>query len=421
MKKMITSASLVALGAAGVHAAYAPELSPQQTTKPWSVSASLRGFYDDNYNTAPRGLRRDSFGIEVSPSAALNLQLEQTFIGLSYVYGMRWYEDRSRNSADHTHQANAKVSHAFTDRYRLDLGNSFVYAQEPTLVEPLAGIPLLRRAEQSAVRNYATSSLSVDLTEELSTVVGYSNTLVDYEQSGPGSYSALLDRMEHEPHISLRWRFVPTTIGVLGYQFQAVNHTSNSRLTPALPAAHPLNRPEVRDRFTHFAFLGIDHTFNHALSASVRGGAQFTSYHENSPVGDQVNPYVDANTTWTYLPDSYVTVGLRHTRTQTDVGFFGPILSPTMDAETTAVYGSLNHKFGPVVASLMGQYQNSRFQGGFAHNQREDYFLTGINLAYEINPFLLAETGYNFDRIDSDLPFRTYTRNRVYVGLRATY
>jgi hypothetical protein len=29
--------------------------------------------------------------------------------------------------------------------------------------------------------------------------------------------------------------------------------------------------------------------------------------------------------------------------------------------------------------------------------------------------------GYNYDRLDSDLAFRSFTRNRVYFGVRATY
>ena len=47
--------------------------------------------------------------------------------------------------------------------------------------------------------------------------------------------------------------------------------------------------------------------------------------------------------------------------------------------------------------------------------------LVGVNLSYEINKFLSAEAGYNFDRLDSDLDQRSFTRNRVYVGIRGSY
>src|SRR5437773_2749094 len=132
MKKIITSASLAALGALSLQAGtpldrsyYAPNpaLTPQERTKWWSVSATLRGFYDDNYNTSPSksfvttidpatGVAtttvvkpRHSFGFEVSPAVGVNIPLPQTFIGLSYQYSLRWYEDRKRPKDDQTHQA----------------------------------------------------------------------------------------------------------------------------------------------------------------------------------------------------------------------------------------------------------------------------------------------------------------------------
>src|SRR4029077_10452557 len=129
MKKIITSASLAALGALSLQAGtpldrsyYAPnpQLTPQESSKWWSISASLRGFYDDNYNTSPAnfhvaetfdpatGIRtpgqtvkpRDSFGFEISPSFGINIPLPQTFIGLTYTYSLRWYEDRSHPKDD---------------------------------------------------------------------------------------------------------------------------------------------------------------------------------------------------------------------------------------------------------------------------------------------------------------------------------
>src|ERR1043165_9146223 len=95
MNKITTTAGIVALSAASLHAAVdAMPAGTQQATKPWSVSSTLRGFYDDNYSTAPKDLRRDSFGFEISPSFSVNLIRDQTAFGLNYVYSYRWYEDR---------------------------------------------------------------------------------------------------------------------------------------------------------------------------------------------------------------------------------------------------------------------------------------------------------------------------------------
>ena len=54
MKNMIASAGLATLSVVGVQTAHAQFLSTG-ADKPWFVSGTLRGFYDDNYNTQPDG------------------------------------------------------------------------------------------------------------------------------------------------------------------------------------------------------------------------------------------------------------------------------------------------------------------------------------------------------------------------------
>src|SRR6185369_11581262 len=117
MNKLIVSASLVTLGATGLQAAYAPGLSPMETSKPWSVAATLRGFYDDNYNNGPSHVTpgsgiptaKSSPGLEFSPSARLNLPMEQTYIGVGLVYSLKDYFDRPGDSIDHQVEATLKL------------------------------------------------------------------------------------------------------------------------------------------------------------------------------------------------------------------------------------------------------------------------------------------------------------------------
>ena len=51
MKKIVASVGLLALGASSVQALDPSALS--DNGRFWSVSAALRGFYDDNINTIP--------------------------------------------------------------------------------------------------------------------------------------------------------------------------------------------------------------------------------------------------------------------------------------------------------------------------------------------------------------------------------
>lgn len=430
MKRILTTAGFAALGMAGLNAAYAPGLSPMETSKPWSVSASLRGFYDDNYATrnshlvnpvTGEKLKQDSFGIEISPSVNFNWVWDRTLASIGYTYGMKWYEDRETGSADHSHQVNGRLSHAFSDRYKLDLSESFVIAQEPAVMEPAGAVTVPLRTDGDNVRNTASANFTAQMSRLVDLVLGYTNDVWNYDEEGAGLRSSVLDRMEHLAVVNLRWAARPSTIGVFGYQFGMVDHTSNDSLdgTPG----NPYVDPDVRNTYTHTVYVGADHTFNYQLMGSIRMGASFRDYFNALPTMDDsdVSPYVDASLTWTYNPGSQLQGGVRHTYNATDVAFVGGT-NPTLDQQSTTAYLSLTHKItSKLTGRAMGQMQISEFEGGFADGETDNYFLAGVNLSYQINQHLSAEGGYNFDRLDSDLNGRSYSRNRVYLGIRATY
>lgn len=393
----------------------------------------MRGFYDDNNLTLPDRFAEESWGVEVSPSVGLNLIREQTALGLNYVYSMRWYEARPDDEFDHTHQFNAKLSHAFTERYKADISDSFVIAQEPAVLDDrIITVPL--RTEGDNIRNTVRTGFSAGLTENTAIVLGYENTFYDYEQEGVGSRSSVLDRVEHLASINLRQVILPQTIGVAGYNFGVTEYTGDDPIGVLLLPSGLIRTisPEVRDNYSHYFYVGVDQGISKELNASVRLGAQYVDYHNSDKLPgmeeDSWGPYADANATWTYLPGSYVQLGVRHQRASTDVAYLAGLgaTTPTVDAEHTTVYTSISHKIlSRLTGSLIGQYQHSTFEGGAADDVSDDYWAVGVNLTYDINQYLAAEIGYNYDRLDSDLSSfgvgREYDRNRVYVGVRATF
>jgi hypothetical protein len=438
MKNIITSASLAVLGAASLQAAspldrayYAPnpELTSQERSKWWSVSASLRGFYDDNYTTSPKNLKQSSYGVEVAPSVGINIPWERSYLGLNYTYSMRWYEDREDDPVDQTHQASLVLNHSFTETTKLNIKDTFVDSQEPEILEPGVVTAPLRRSKSSNLRNNGDISMDIELSRQFSTSFGYENTLYDYSQDGAGSYSALLDRMEHLGKADIRWHVRPDTIALLGYQFGEVNYKGKDSLISGEPLVAGTNTdPKIRDTQSHYIFAGADHSFTGQLRASARLGAQYTKY-TDLPSGStqddsSLNPYADASLSYSYAEGSALTLGVRHAKNPTDIAYLSPGIdtTTTLDQETTTVYGVVSHKItSQLTGSLIGQLQHSTFHGGAANDEVDDLYLIGVNLFYNINRFLGAEVGYNFDRLDSDLSQRSFSRNRVYIGLRASY
>jgi hypothetical protein len=459
MKKIITSVGLAALSAASVQAQFAPGLTPLETSKPWSVSASLRGFYDDNYLTLPKsfpsatgvgeGHPISSWGTEITPSVAMNHSVENTLLSASYVYDLKWYENRS--DTDQSHQFNALLDHEFSERYHLRVNESFVVAQEPTVIDPtIISTPL--RVSGNNVRNTGTLDFTAGLTKDLDLHFGYVNTVYAYQQTarsvigygqngdgtdtaiapeGPdapeASRSALLDRMEQLATLDLRWKATPETTGVVGYQYGHTDYTAPEYIIFPSP---PYNGPElgntgyfsnIRNTDSHFVFVGADESFTPDLNGSIRLGGEYVDYYNFHD--SRLSPYVDASLTDTYQQGCAAQLGVKHIHNSTDVvGEFGT--TPVLDEESTAIYISDSHKLTDrFTASVMGQAQLSDFVGGGStfDGKSERFFILQVNLAYHFNPWLMAEAGYNFSRLLSDLPFREYTRDVMYFGIRATY
>jgi len=75
MKKLV-SVGLLASGTTGAQAVDVPGETASMP-KPWSVSATLRGFYDDNFNTVPNNsttTRQSALALKSAlPSPAMGL------------------------------------------------------------------------------------------------------------------------------------------------------------------------------------------------------------------------------------------------------------------------------------------------------------------------------------------------------------
>jgi len=470
MKKIFASIGAVALGAAAVHGESASSMSMGgDNSKVWSVGASLRGFYDDNYTTAPDGpTKRDSFGATISPSISFKFPMDQTTIGFRYIYGATWYADRQdlvggSHAWDQSHEFDALFSHAFSSRYSLDVSDSFVISQEPELINSGGPISFPYRTDGDNIRNHGEITLNGGITKRLSFVLGYQNTYYDYDNESPGgknnvdsgagtvdsSLSGLLDRVEHEGLFNLRFQAMPKTVLVGGYNYRQVNYLSDenvanasgmpgtnnlySVITPGTPpvtnlvnGSNDFRKANTRDSRSHIVYAGVDQNFTKDLILKVRGGVQFTEYYNapaNEPNDANTTPWGSISLTYNYLPGSSVQVGFTHSRNQTDVVSPNPANgSLTSDQETSLIYGNITHRITPrLTGRLTAQWQDSEFYGGLYDALSERYLDLGVNFTYNFNRYFSGEVGYNYSKLDSDAAGRDFDRNRVYIGVSAAY
>jgi hypothetical protein len=451
MKRICVSAGLVALGAAAAHAQYAPGLSTMETTKPWALTATIRGFYDDNYLTLPKTIgigvspsgtviygqgARSSFGSELSPSISYNHSTADTLLSATYTYDMKWYQDNG-GTTDQTHQFKAMMSHEFSERYKMQVNETFVAAQEPQVIDP-AVITVPLRVPGNNIHNTGTIDFTAQLTRLFDLHLGYANSLYAYQVNGGDeypansypSYSALLDRIDQTWVADLRWKISPETTGVLGYSFEHLTYTSPEFiLVPSIDrftgVPIPGYRGSSRDSDTQAVYIGADQSFSPNLNGSIRAGGEYLDYYNFGSTS--FAPYVDANITYQYMPDSVAQLGIKTAHNSTDqAGFAGTATSPVLDEQTTTVYTSVSHRVTQrFTASAMGQAQYSSYNGGGVqfNGIDENLYLINLNFAYHFTPWLAGETGYSFTKLNSDSPLggRSYARDVVYIGVRATY
>ncbi len=440
MKKVLVSAGIAAIGAASLHAdVYAPDITANDASKMWSVSGTLRGFYDDNYTTAHSDAtgKRASWGAELSPSLSFIVPLQQTELGLRYTYGLYYYQDREnigQNPIDQSHEADLWVDHAFTERLEGKIQDAFTVSQEPQLSASPTSLPY--RAEGNNIENQATLTVHTEWSLLFSTDVGYENTFVDYQQHGAtiatlpvtgATLAGLLNMDGHSFWANLNYQYLPNLTFLVGYQFGLDDFIGNEPISIDTTPAHNVYFSDSRNEFSNYGYIGAQYAFNENLSATAQVGAQISDSY-NLPSFDTqsstfVEPYANLAVTYTYLPGDYAQLGFTQSESPTSIASTGSTAQGvTLFQETSVVYASVNHQITPkLLGSIIGHYQLGGYEGGAAGSAQAWYSL-GLNLSYAINPFLSAEVGYNFDYADSGGGVATsYARNREYIGITATY
>jgi hypothetical protein len=434
VKKFIVSFGLVAAGAASVSAAYAPDAG--DTSKYWSLSASLRGFYDDNYNTSPT--KQGSWGFQLNPTLGINLPFQQTEFGMRYSYGLYYYQERDslgQDPIDQTHQVDIWLDHAFTPRWETRFQDTLVVAQEPDLLQQQGPVSTAQRVSGNNIANTALISLHTDWTREFSTLLAYHNSFYDYENSGstinPGfpptvtpSYAGTLNRVEQAISLDFQWQLQPTTMVYIGYQFGLVDYTGdqliaisvyNGSLVPAYS--------DSRNNWSQFVYVGVQHDFTANLIGSLKAGFQYADYY-NNPTGSQtsLSPYGDASLIYTYASGSYVQLGLTESQNATDTVSPSSNGQITLNQQSTVVYGAINHKLSSkLTADAVGHFQYSTYNEGLYNNQATYFYNISAGLTYYFTRHFSSDIRYNFDWYTSDQPGQDYTRNRVSFGVTATY
>lgn len=437
MNKLLVSAGLLAAGAASIQTVSAQSLDVI-SPKAWSVSGTLRGFYDSNYDVS--ATKKGSYGVEASPSISYNLPLQQTDMGIRYTYGAYYYQSRqnlNENPVDQTHQVDLWLDHAINERWHITFNDTFADGQEPELLTPGLGnapsVPF--RVNGDNLANHATIKLDTQWTREFGTSLHYNNDFYDYANSGTtgttttnfsgASLAGLLNQDAQSLGLDLDWTFSPELKTFIGYSFGLDNYLGGETISIVdLPGRDNFPyKSDSRDFYSHNVYVGGEYQLNGNLSAKATVGIEYIDSY-NDPVNKSTSwsPTADVSLSYTYMPGSYAQVGVTQGENSTDVVQPGSNGDITQYQYSTVFYADLNHRLTEkLMATLIGRYVYSSFEGGAYSADADNDFNFNANLNYQISRHFSAEIGYNYDDLSSDVPGRAYTRNRVYIGLGANY
>jgi hypothetical protein len=381
----------------------APALNPSTTanssflpdtansTKFYTITASLRAEYDDNIYTS-RHNKVGSFVGEFSPSILVNFNSESSTFSARYTYGLDYYANRSGQPIDQSHELLLHFTHQFNDRFSLDLRDQFGHYTEPDLLNGV-GTPFRNGAY---FINTFTGDLEAQWTPVFGTSTNYSNIAILYEESDIATFQ---NYDENTVTHDFRFALLPKYNFTIGGIFDNLDYFESNR------------------GYTNYTGdVGVDWQALPNLSASVRIGATLTT---SDSVGDSASPYASATVEWRLGKRSDVNFSYLHNVVPTDV--FDSV-GQEADRFTLRVNYDITAR---LTAHLAGTYTHSDYTSDLLQDGTPSFTEEDIGVdagaEYRVNDNFSFEAGYLLSDISSQEDFRDYTRNQVYLGIRGTY
>lgn len=278
------------------------------------------------------------------------------------------------------------ISHDATARLRFNDNFFLTYEVEPNFG---VGASTARRNGQYWY-GYNNFSVAYAWSERFSTTTSYTIDGIKYEDEEIGRYE---DRLSHLISQQFAYAMSRNTKAVAEYRFRT------TRYADATSANY----------ISHYLLAGVDQAWSERSTASFRAGAEYY----DSERTQETAPYFEAAISHEASEKTNVQV-------YASVGFDGSELGDydsrySYRVGTTATH-QLTERF-----RLNGalNYIYSDFDGDTSITEHQINAMAG--LGYRIWENISLDANYTYTLLNSDDAFREYDRNRIYLGLNATF
>lgn len=399
--KKITATTLGLLSVSSLCAQSLFDLAPKDgetESSPlfWTVGASLG--YDDN--PTPGSDNETAYGV-VYVGAAFLSQSPQTTVEFAGRLGYVHYFDDldfgllKVDQSTPTGSLRLNLTHRVSERLRLSSRNSLAFEYQP---DYSVGSSAIRQT--GAYTRWSTdNSVGYRWSERLGTYTGFIYDGVDYD-------NPLAQRNDISAitlYNDFRYQLSPQTVATLTYRY-ADRNTAGS----------------ARDTQNHFIMVGGEHRFSSNSVAIVRAGVQLRSI--DGSTRDYTSPSAEAAVT-------------TRVNQQLSVKAYGRLSTEDSSRQVgAAVYDNANtmrlgvtgtYRVSQALSLSSGiNYLSLAYEDGTtttADDVDESLINAFVGFDLQIAENLYLNGSYNFEDLSSDEDTREYDRNRMSIGVRATF
>lgn len=401
----------------------------QEGTKPFTATVAIREGYDSNPLTQSYQLSEDinsSTYTSIQPSLGYNYIGLQADAALRYDFSGTYYPSINQQyDIQYAQTFVGRYTYAVDPRTSFTLANNFVYTEQP-LVAQFVQAGITPTFNTSTINNLATAQADYRVTDRLSMITRWNNTLVYLGgNSSSGNY------MNNGAFQQFRLDFTPETVGTFSVDYQIYDYDNDNT---------------YRDNQQVSFSIGADHTFLPELFFSGRAGIQLNDNFGLADNGDIISPggmgsgeqeigatpFASISSTWNYEEQSFVSAGFSMQVQQSN-------LNTASDSEAYTINLNWDHNFTDKFSVIQSFFTNI----AVFTPQLSEAETTGLGLlyqgsgqqttvtyqckfAYQFFPYLSAEFGWSYTSYGSYFDLNngeggSYTRNQVYLGVRGTY
>lgn len=377
------------LAALPAGAVYAP-VPEQEQGKTLVVSLKTGLIYDTNlFGAAAKNVESSVF--EFTPKVAYNASLtSKTFASASYQPTLSHFDNRPGEKNLDSHEATARVAHAFAESTTLDVLGLFLVSRNPESL--LNGLPI--NSDQSNNRAELNVNFATAPTAKSSVTVKVRSLQSDYRDAVLGRS---LDRLENLFGVVGSYAVLPEVKAVAEFRHQDVYYAKLG---------------ETKNKHSDYLMAGVDYALAKKLSVSARAGAEWRrrSSEENS-----TGPYAELTAKYTYAEDSFISGGYMFTIEETsDTARFN-------DSKIGRTFVSVQHHLTAlIVASGSLTYESAALQGRRTQsNIDEETTRGGLTFTYLPTKNWSVSASYDTDLVSSAERSREMVRHRF--GISASY